>query len=71
MPLYMDRHKDIEGLSAEALSEAHKKDLEVQPGHGAKALMHSRHRVVCLGTAHREIRLIVEREAPHFHQKKE
>jgi hypothetical protein len=52
MPLYMDRHKDIEGLSAEALAEAHKKDLEVQHRHGAKALKYwfneDKGEVICL-----------------------
>jgi hypothetical protein len=37
MPLYMDHHK-IEGLTAEAVAEAHQKDLETQHKHGAKAL---------------------------------
>jgi hypothetical protein len=38
MPLYMDHHKNLEGLTAEAVAEDHKKDLEVQEKHGAKAL---------------------------------
>ena len=38
MPLYIDRHKYIEGLTAEAVAEAHQRDLEVQHKHGAKAL---------------------------------
>jgi hypothetical protein len=38
MPLYMDHHKNIEGLTAEAVAEAHQKDLETQDKHGAKAL---------------------------------
>jgi hypothetical protein len=38
MPLYMDHHKNLEGLTAEAVAEDHKKDLEVQHKHGAKAL---------------------------------
>ena len=38
MPLYMGRHKHIEGLTAEAVAEAHRKDLEAQDKHGAKAL---------------------------------
>jgi hypothetical protein len=37
MPLYMDHHKNFEGLTAEAVAEDHKKDLEVQDKHGAKA----------------------------------
>ena len=38
MPLYMDHHKNLEGLTAEAVAEDHKKDLEVQDKHGVKAL---------------------------------
>jgi hypothetical protein len=38
MPLYMDHHKNLEGLTAEAVAEDHKKDLEVQHKHDAKAL---------------------------------
>jgi hypothetical protein len=38
MPLYLDHHKNLEGLTAEAVAEDHKKDLEVQHKHGAKAL---------------------------------
>lgn len=30
MPLYMDEHRKIEGLTAEAVAGAHKRDLEVQ-----------------------------------------
>ncbi len=36
MPLYMDIHRDVEGLTAEAVAEAHLKDLEVQDKHGVK-----------------------------------
>ena len=38
MPLYMDTHKKVEGLTAEALAGAHQKDLEVQGKHGANYL---------------------------------
>jgi Protein of unknown function (DUF4242) len=34
MPLYMDSHDHIEGLTAEAVAEAHKKDLETQQKYG-------------------------------------
>lgn len=34
MPLYMDVHDHVEGLTAEAVAEAHKKDLEIQHKHG-------------------------------------
>ena len=36
MPLYMDVHKGIEGLTAEAVAEAHKKDVETQKQHGVE-----------------------------------
>jgi leucyl aminopeptidase (aminopeptidase T) len=35
MPLYMDVHDHVEGLTAQAAAEAHKKDLETQAKHGA------------------------------------
>jgi hypothetical protein len=38
MPLYTDHHKHIEGLTAEVGAEAHRKDLEAQDKHRAKAL---------------------------------
>ena len=38
MPLYMDHHKNLQGLTAQAVAEDHKKDLEVQAKHGVKAL---------------------------------
>lgn len=38
MPLYMDIHKNVKGMSAEAVSRAHQKDLEVQDKHGVKYL---------------------------------
>ena len=34
MPLYMDVHDHVEGLTAEAVADAHKKDLETQKKHG-------------------------------------
>jgi hypothetical protein len=38
MPLYMDIHKHIEGLTAKDVIDAHKKDLKVQKKHGVKYL---------------------------------
>ena len=40
MPLYMDIHEHVEGLTAEAAIEAHKKDLETQEKHGVKYLQY-------------------------------
>lgn len=38
MPLYMDIHKGLDGLTAEAVTGAHAKDLQVQQKHGVKYL---------------------------------
>src|SRR5439155_15786694 len=38
MPLYMDMHKNVQGLTAEGVAEAHKKDLEIQGKHGVTYL---------------------------------
>ena len=38
MPLYMDIHKKVEGLTADAVEHAHQKDLEVQGSHDVKYL---------------------------------
>lgn len=38
MPLYMDIHKDLDGLTAEAVEGAHEKDLEVQKKYGVNYL---------------------------------
>ena len=34
MPLYMDVHHHVEGLTKEAVAGAHARDLEVQGRHG-------------------------------------
>lgn len=34
MPLFMDIHRGVEGLTAEAVADAHRKDLAVQKRHG-------------------------------------
>ncbi len=36
MPLFMDHHKNVEGLTAEAVADAHNKDLRVQEAHGVE-----------------------------------
>ena len=36
MPLYMDIHRNVDGITQEALDEAHRKDLDVQAKHGVK-----------------------------------
>ena len=36
MPLFMDHHKNVEGLTAEAVADAHRKDMEIQDQYGVK-----------------------------------
>lgn len=67
MPLYMDRH-EIEGVTPEAVAEAHEKDLAVQHKHGTKYLNYwcdqSRGCVFCLVEApSKEAAVQVHREA--------
>ncbi len=38
MPLYMDVHHKVEGLTAKAVAESHQKDLETLSKHGVKYL---------------------------------
>ena len=38
MPPYMDVHRNVEGLTAEAVADAHQKDLEAQDEHGVQCL---------------------------------
>lgn len=38
MPLYLDIHRHIPGLTTEAVAEAHAKDLEKQKKHGVEYL---------------------------------
>jgi len=40
MPLYMDTHKKVDGLTAEAVSGAHTMDLAVQEKHGVNILQY-------------------------------
>ena len=36
MPLFMDVHNKVEGLTAEAVADAHRKDMAIQDQHGVK-----------------------------------
>ncbi|HTW39804.1 MAG TPA: DUF4242 domain-containing protein [Thermoplasmata archaeon] len=36
MPLYMDTHKHMKGVTAAAVADAHAKDLKVQGKHGVE-----------------------------------
>jgi Protein of unknown function (DUF4242) len=38
MPLYLDVHNMIDGLTTDSVAEAHRKDLEVQQKHGVNYL---------------------------------
>jgi hypothetical protein len=38
MPLFMDVHEKIDGLTADAVAQAHARDLEVQGAHGVSYL---------------------------------
>jgi len=40
MPLYMDTHDHIEGLTAAAVADAHRRDLEAQGSHDVKYLQY-------------------------------
>jgi hypothetical protein len=68
MPLYMDVHQNVEGLTAKAVAEAHARDVEVQKKHGVKYLKYwfneDAHRVYCLVEApSKEAAATVHREA--------
>ena len=69
MPLYMDVHGKIEGLTADAVGAAHKQDLEVQAKHGVNYLKYwfneETGRVYCLVDApNKEAAIAVHQEAP-------
>jgi hypothetical protein len=68
MPLYMDIHEHIEGLTAEAVTQAHAADLQTQEKHGVKYLRYwydeSTGKVFCLIQApNKEAAIAVHREA--------
>jgi hypothetical protein len=52
MPLFMDVHDKVDGLTAEAVAGAHARDLEVQDAHGVRYLQYwfdeSSGKVFCL-----------------------
>ena len=68
MPLYMDTHNHVEGLTDEAIAGAHQKDLEVQQKHGVNYLKYwydtTSGKVYCLVDApSKEAATAVHREA--------
>lgn len=68
MPLYMDIHHRVDGLTDEAVAAAHKKDLEVQQKYGVNYLRYwydkGTGKVFCLVEApSKEAAAAVHREA--------
>jgi hypothetical protein len=68
MPLYMDHHHKVDGLTADAVAAAHQRDLEVQDKHGVEYLKYwfdeGSGAVFCLVNApSREAAMAVHREA--------
>ena len=68
MPLFLDIHTKVDGLTAQALEELHKKDLELQDKYGVKYLKYwydiNTQKVFCLVEApNKEAAERVHREA--------
>jgi len=68
MPLYMDIHKHIEGLTADGVTHAHQADLNTQKKYGVKYLQYwfdeANGKVFCLIDApNKEAAIAVHREA--------
>jgi hypothetical protein len=68
MPLFMDIHQHIDGLTAEAVSNAHAADLKTQQKYGVKYLKYwfdeGSGKVFCLVEApNKEAAIAVHREA--------
>lgn len=68
MPLFMDVHRNVNGVTAQGLEELHKKDLAVQGKHKVKYLKYwfsdSDNAVFCLSEApNKEAASAVHREA--------
>ena len=68
MPLYMDIHKHVPGLTAEAVAGAHARDLQTQKKHGVQYLRYwfdeAMGKVFCLVEApSKEAAAAVHREA--------
>ena len=68
MPLFIDTHKHIEGLTAEAAAHAHAADIQTQEKYGVKYLRYwvdeNAGKVFCLVEApNKEAAMAVHREA--------
>ena len=68
MPLYMDTHQHVEGLTADAVAQAHQADLKTQQKYGVTYLRYwfdeASGKVFCLVEApNKEVAIAVHREA--------
>jgi hypothetical protein len=68
MPLFLDIHHKVDGLSADAVADAHKKDVEIQKKYGVNYLKYwfneKEGRVFCLVEApDKESAIKVHKEA--------
>ena len=68
MPLFMDHHRGVEGLTAEAVADAHRKDEVVQDEYGVKYVRYwfneETGEVFCLAEApNKEAAVAVHRKA--------
>ena len=68
MPLYMDVHQHVDGLTADAVADAHARDLKVQDRHGVHYLKYwfdeASGKVFCLVEApSKEAAIAVHKEA--------
>jgi hypothetical protein len=68
MPLFMDIHKHVPGLTKEGVAAAHAKDLEIQGKYGVKYLKYwydqKNGKIFCLAEApNREAATAVHRES--------
>jgi hypothetical protein len=55
MPLYLDTHEHVDGLTADAIAAAHARDVEVQGKHGVRYMRYwfdeATGKVYCLAEA--------------------
>jgi hypothetical protein len=68
MPMFMDHHRHVEGLTADAVADAHRKDEEIQDEYGVRYLKYwfneNTGEVFCLADApNKEAAEAVHREA--------
>ena len=68
MPLFLDTHRDVAGLTAEAAAAAHARDVEVQGKYGVRYLRYwydeTTGKIFCLAEApSMDVAIAVHREA--------